>query len=88
MVLEPSPEYDILEEPGNEVIGEEEANADPTVSLLAAGQHRSCIPAQDKTVHTVRLRPKVLNDVNITVWAEVDELYPDVCGPEYVLSKR
>ncbi|KAK3869382.1 hypothetical protein Pcinc_025298 [Petrolisthes cinctipes] len=89
VVLEASPEYDILEAPGigGGVVVETEVGVVGD-DVGGVGKHRSCIPAQDKTVHTVRLRPKTLGDVNITVWAEVDPLYPDVCGPEYVLSKR
>ncbi|XP_050718244.1 alpha-1-inhibitor 3-like isoform X4 [Eriocheir sinensis] len=54
----------------------------------ANGTRSSCIPSQDKVVHTVRVKPKVVGDMNLTVEAFVDELYPEVCGPEYVISKR
>ncbi|KAK4309869.1 hypothetical protein Pmani_018530 [Petrolisthes manimaculis] len=97
VVLEPSAEYDIIEAPptgtaggvgGGGAEGVEGVGVVETMGLVGIGQRRSCIPAQDKTVHTVKLKPNTLGDVNITVWAEVDPLYPDQCGPEYVLSKR
>ncbi|XP_042230883.1 alpha-1-macroglobulin-like [Homarus americanus] len=52
------------------------------------GVHSDCIPSEDKKVHTVKIRSLVHGDVNITVRAFVDELYPEVCGSEYVISKR
>ncbi|XP_047484789.1 alpha-2-macroglobulin-like isoform X4 [Penaeus chinensis] len=73
VVLEISPDYDIIEEPE---------------SQLPLGHKIACIPPQDKVVHIVKIRSRVLGDVNITVDAFVDELYPEVCGPEYVISKR
>lgn len=75
VILEGSTEYEILEDPTPE-------------QPQPIGQRSSCIPLQDKVVHTVKIRPLVIGDVNITVGAFVDELYPEVCGPEYVISKR
>lgn len=72
-MLEESSEYVIL---------------DDSESTRTPGQESSCIPSQDKVVHTVKIRPLVLGDVNITVRAFVDELFPEICGPEYVISKR
>ncbi|XP_064106159.1 alpha-1-inhibitor 3-like isoform X3 [Macrobrachium nipponense] len=73
IILQESSEYEILEDPENE---------------LPAGHQSTCIPQQDKKVHTVKIRPLVIGDVNITVGAFVDEEYPEACGPEYVISKR
>lgn len=73
VILEESSEYEILEDPGSE---------------HPVGHQSACIPQQDKNVHTVRIRPLVIGDVNITVGAFVDEVYPEACGPEYVISKR
>ncbi|XP_042877999.1 alpha-2-macroglobulin-like isoform X10 [Penaeus japonicus] len=73
VVLEESPEYEIIEEPE---------------SQLPLGHKIACISPQDKVVHVVKIRSRVLGDVNITIDAFVDELYPEVCGPEYVVSKR
>ena len=73
MVLARSDEYEILEDP---------------TSGLTEGTRVSCIPSQEKAVHTVKIRPNALGDVNLTVEAFVDEFYPEVCGDEYVLSKR
>ncbi|ROT85735.1 alpha2 macroglobulin isoform 2 [Penaeus vannamei] len=73
VVLEESHEYEIIEEPE---------------SQLPLGHRIACIPPQDKVVHIVKIRSRVLGDVNITIDAFVDELYPEVCGPEYVVSKR
>ncbi|KAG0728380.1 Murinoglobulin-1 [Chionoecetes opilio] len=75
VVLAPSDEYDILDDP-------------LATTALPTGSKSSCIPSQDKAVHTVKIRPKVLGDVNLTVEAYVDELFPEVCGSEYVISKR
>ena len=68
-----SEEYEILEDPN---------------TGLANGTRSSCIPSQEKVVHTVKIRPNALGDVNLTVEAFVDEAYPEVCGSEYVISKR
>nr|XP_053637252.1 LOW QUALITY PROTEIN: alpha-2-macroglobulin-like [Cherax quadricarinatus] len=50
-------------------------------------QRSSCIPPQDKVVHSVKVRALSLGEVNLTVIASVDEVYPEVCGSEYVISK-
>ncbi|XP_068236577.1 alpha-1-inhibitor 3-like isoform X6 [Palaemon carinicauda] len=73
VILKESTEYEILENSESEQL---------------VGDHSSCIPLQDKVVHTVKIRPLVIGDVNITVDAFVDEMYPEACGPEYVISKR
>lgn len=73
VVLAESPEYEILEDP---------------LASSVKGTASSCIPSQEKVVHTVKIRPNALGDVNLTVEAFVDELFPEVCGSEYVISKR
>ncbi|KAK7071374.1 endopeptidase inhibitor activity protein [Halocaridina rubra] len=78
VILEPSSEYEIVEDPA----------ARATQLALEAGHRSSCIPKQDKVVHTIKIRPLVIGDVNLTVRAFVDELFPEACGPEYVISKR
>ena len=65
MILEESSEYDILSDEGSE---------------LGEGSRSSCIPAQDKTVHSIRIRPKAIGDVNITVTAFVDTNSLSTCG--------
>lgn len=72
-MLAESPEYEILEDP---------------LANSVKGTASSCIPSQEKVVHTVKIRPNALGDVNLTVEAFVDELFPEVCGSEYVISKR
>ncbi|KAK8391913.1 hypothetical protein O3P69_017494 [Scylla paramamosain] len=73
VVLAESPEYEILEDP---------------LASSVKGTASSCIPSQEKVVHTVKIRPNALGDVNLTVEAFVDEAFPEVCGSEYVISKR
>ncbi|XP_063849335.1 alpha-2-macroglobulin-like [Scylla paramamosain] len=65
ITLEDSVEYDILEEP--ELPG-------------ARGKRSACIPANDKVVLTVRVTPKVVADVNLTVSAAVDATDFPTCG--------
>lgn len=65
ITLEDSVEYDILEEPGS-----------PGVR----GKRSACIPANDKAVLTVRVTPKVIADVNLTVSAAVDATDFPACG--------
>nr|XP_045622212.1 murinoglobulin-1-like [Procambarus clarkii] len=45
-----------------------------------AGKRSSCLPAQDKVVHTVRIKPREIGEVNITVAAFVDHDYSEPCG--------
>nr|AYV97196.1 alpha-2 macroglobulin [Portunus trituberculatus] len=65
ITLEDSVEYDILEEPES-----------PGVR----GKRSACIPANDKAVLTVRVTPKVIADVNLTVSAAVDATDFPACG--------
>lgn len=65
ITLEDSVEYDILEEPES-----------PGVR----GKRSACIPANDKAVLTVRVTPKVIADVNLTVSATVDPTDFPACG--------
>nr|XP_045625235.1 murinoglobulin-2-like isoform X1 [Procambarus clarkii] len=60
-----SAEYEILEEAGEQ--GE-------------PGQRSSCVPAQDKVVHTVRIKPREIGEVNITVAAFVNPEHSQPCG--------
>ncbi|KAG7168921.1 Alpha-1-inhibitor 3-like, partial [Homarus americanus] len=60
-----SAEYEIIQEPG--APGE-------------LGRRSSCLPAQDKVVHTVKIKPLVIGEVNITVSAFVDYQYSEPCG--------
>ncbi|KAK8754666.1 hypothetical protein OTU49_017522, partial [Cherax quadricarinatus] len=62
--VEESSEYDILEEPGQQGLGKQS----------------SCLPAQDKVVRTVRIKPGVIGEVNITVTAFVDHQFSGTCG--------
>nr|XP_053627804.1 alpha-1-inhibitor 3-like [Cherax quadricarinatus] len=62
--VEESSEYDILEEPGQQGLGKQS----------------SCLPAQDKVVRTVRIKPGVIGEVNITVTAFVDHQFSGACG--------
>lgn len=53
------------------------------------GQHVTCVAAQSKMVHTVKISPLALGDVNITVAAFVDHQYPDACGTrDTTINKR
>ncbi|XP_045126879.1 alpha-2-macroglobulin-like protein 1 isoform X2 [Portunus trituberculatus] len=73
VVLSESPEYEILEDP---------------LATTVKGSASSCIPSKEKVVFTVKIRPNALGDVNLNVEAFVDELFPEDCGSEYVISKR
>nr|AEC50080.1 alpha-2-macroglobulin [Pacifastacus leniusculus] len=44
------------------------------------GKRSSCLPAQDKVVHTVRIKPQEIGEVNITVAAFIDHEYSEPCG--------
>ncbi|KAG7168906.1 Murinoglobulin-2-like 1, partial [Homarus americanus] len=63
--VETSPEYELMEGSGTQ--GDR-------------GRRSSCLPAQDKVVHTVKIKPLVIGEVNITVSAFVDYQYPEPCG--------
>ncbi|XP_071524073.1 alpha-1-inhibitor 3-like [Panulirus ornatus] len=66
VTLRESPEYEILQESSKTGI---------------PGQHISCVAAQSKVVHTVKISPSVIGQVNITVAAFVDHQSSDACGP-------
>ncbi|XP_068249990.1 alpha-1-inhibitor 3-like [Palaemon carinicauda] len=60
-----------------------------TDETLPAGQRLSCIGAQEKHVHTVKIRPTIIGDVNITVRAYVDTETTLPCGDSPVnIDKR
>ncbi|KAG7169002.1 Alpha-2-macroglobulin-like 4 [Homarus americanus] len=44
------------------------------------GQNEMCVNSQKKMVHTVKIKPSVIGDVNITVTAFVDHQYSGACG--------
>ncbi|XP_064089811.1 alpha-1-inhibitor 3-like [Macrobrachium nipponense] len=56
-----------------ELIGEDNAS-------LPAGQRVSCVGAQDKHVHTIKIKPTIIGEVNITVRAFVDSETSLSCG--------
>ncbi|KAK4324552.1 hypothetical protein Pmani_004827 [Petrolisthes manimaculis] len=66
LTLEPSPQYEILEEaPQKEGEG---------------GKRSACVPPNDKKVLTVRIKPSEIADVNISVVATVDQASQPGCG--------
>ncbi|XP_068250438.1 alpha-1-inhibitor 3-like [Palaemon carinicauda] len=67
VTLEGSTEY--------ELIGENNAG-------LPAGQRLFCVGAQDRHVHTIKIRPITIGQVNITVRASVDTETSVPCGDE------
>ncbi|XP_076064809.1 alpha-1-inhibitor 3-like isoform X2 [Oratosquilla oratoria] len=73
LVLEASPDFNILGKTGEEVIGSDARTA--------------CVPASDKVTHTIRISPQEIGNINITVKAFVDDSYPEPCGPEERDSK-
>lgn len=76
MVLEDSPEYEILEETG--------ADINPGTR----GKRAACVPPQDKKVVTVRIKPTVIADVNITVSAAVDQSVDSTCAVQTTLPQK
>ncbi|KAK4303730.1 hypothetical protein Pmani_024278 [Petrolisthes manimaculis] len=66
LTLEPSPEYEILEEAPQEA--------------AVRGKRSACIPPNDKVVLTVRIKPSEIADVNISVSAAVDQTSQPGCG--------
>jgi len=77
VILEGSAEYEILGSEGLEAVADQSA----------AGVRSVCVPSNDKGTVTVRVRPLAVGDVNVTVQAEVDTEYPEVCGPEVIVNK-
>ncbi|XP_069170675.1 alpha-1-inhibitor 3 isoform X3 [Procambarus clarkii] len=63
--VQKSEEYQILEEATEQIV---------------LGKRSSCVPAQDKVVHIVRIKPLVIGEVNISVAAFVDHEYSQPCG--------
>lgn len=47
-----------------------------------------CISASSSVLHTFRIKPVRLGDLNVTVVAEIDTSYPGECGPEFIVNKR
>ena len=74
ITLQPSDEYDILEDNSSTV----------SANQSAAGIRSSCIPAQDKYVHTIKIQPKAVGDVNMTIAASVDTTQK--CKPDQVVN--
>nr|XP_045600836.1 alpha-1-inhibitor 3-like [Procambarus clarkii] len=72
VTLQESTEYKIVDEPGTSV---------------ATGRRTSCVGAQEKVVHTVKLDLLALGEVNITVAAFVDHLSALQCGPGLDISR-
>ncbi|XP_064089812.1 alpha-1-inhibitor 3-like [Macrobrachium nipponense] len=66
VILESSPEYEFM--------GED------SYSSMPAGQRLSCIGSQEKAVHTIKIKPTVIGEVNMTVRAFVDTETPLSCG--------
>ena len=67
--MKDSVEYEILEETGT-----------GTKAAGVRGKRSVCIPPNDKAVLTVRIRPLVIADVNLTVSAAVDATEFPTCG--------
>ncbi|XP_069170765.1 alpha-2-macroglobulin-like [Procambarus clarkii] len=63
--VQESEEYQILEEATEQIV---------------LGKRSSCVPAHDKVVHIVRIKPLVIGEVNISVAAFVDHEYSQPCG--------
>ncbi|XP_069174260.1 alpha-1-inhibitor 3-like [Procambarus clarkii] len=72
VTLQESVEYKIVDEPG---------------TSGAMGRRTSCVGAQEKVVHTVKLDFLALGEVNITVAAFVDHLSALQCGPGLDISR-
>ncbi|XP_071524396.1 alpha-1-inhibitor 3-like [Panulirus ornatus] len=65
VTVEESSEYEILEDAAYQG---------------TRGKRSACVPANDKVVQTVRIKPSVIGDVNLTVSAFVDHQFPEACG--------
>ncbi|XP_076068941.1 alpha-1-inhibitor 3-like isoform X2 [Oratosquilla oratoria] len=74
LVLEASPDFNILGDTGKKVV--------------ASGVRSACVPASDKVTHTIRISPQEIGNINMTVKAFIDHSYPEPCGPEERDSKR
>ncbi|XP_069700318.1 alpha-1-inhibitor 3-like isoform X2 [Periplaneta americana] len=48
----------------------------------------ACVNQRSNFVQQFRIRASDLGEVNITVSAEVDSMYPDECGPEMLVHRR
>lgn len=73
MILEESPEYEVVEDP----------------ALGGTGNERtSCLAPQDKVVHTIKIQALALGDVNLTVSAFVDSSIPEACDTQELVLKR
>ena len=76
MTVEQNSGYEILEE-GNS-----------TTVVKGAQDQAACIPTKNKEVFTVRIRPKELGEINITVSAVVDEAAVSACPNTDKVTKR
>ncbi|XP_047480379.1 alpha-1-inhibitor 3-like [Penaeus chinensis] len=73
VILEESPEYEVVEDP----------------ALGGTGNERtSCLAPQDKVVHTIKIQALALGDVNLTVSAFVDSSIPEACDTQELVLKR
>ncbi|KAJ8911706.1 hypothetical protein NQ315_013168, partial [Exocentrus adspersus] len=52
----------------------------PTVSY--------CLLANNTVTHTIKVKGTQIGTANVTVLSELDNQYPEECGPEVVVSKR
>ncbi|RXG56539.1 Pregnancy zone protein [Armadillidium vulgare] len=74
LILEsPDNKFDILADTGSE---------------SGSGERTTCVPENDKTVVSIRIRAREVGDVNISVKAEVQENATDNCGSGNVQQKR
>ncbi|XP_042884512.1 alpha-1-inhibitor 3-like isoform X2 [Penaeus japonicus] len=73
VILEESPEYEVVEDPTGEAAG---------------NQRTSCLAPQDKVVHTIKIQALALGDVNLTVSAFVDSSIPEACETTEPVVKR
>jgi hypothetical protein len=48
----------------------------------------ACVSERTNFVERFHIRASDLGDVNITVSAEVDPMYPEECGPEILVHRR
>ncbi|XP_049788379.1 murinoglobulin-1-like isoform X1 [Schistocerca cancellata] len=48
----------------------------------------SCINARSTFTHEYRIRASNIGYLNITVTAETDPTYPEMCGPEFLFNRR
>lgn len=47
-----------------------------------------CLQNNSTATHVVQLRATKIGSMTVTVLAEVDNRFPEECGPETIISKR